>query len=394
MIKFDFYNDCSGCGGCYNVCPVGAISMCENEEGFKVPSVDLERCTDCGLCEKVCPHVNKAEKKRIREKAWIYVSSDTVAKLKSSSGAAFYDIAKAGLQQGYHLCGCAWGENLVAEHIVGNDKKTLESLQGSKYVQSNTKSVYKEIVALLKKGNKVIFSGAPCQCTTLGNYVNALSQGKYRDNLITVGVICHGVASPLAWESFKKWTSEKEHSRLTAVNFRDKSREGYKKSYCRYDYENGKSTYLPTFLPSSKYIEATLVYNLAIRNSCFHCECKGHNENIDIILGDWYKEYEGEGSLGTSCIVSYTERGEKYLLDNLSGLKPIEYDEIYKENKYIEESTKLGANRSKFFYLIKDYKIWDNVERLYPSKYPIKKILVKTGLYDIMKGKKRIFSSK
>lgn len=105
------------------------------------------------------------------------------------------------------------------------------------------------------------------------------------------------------------------------------------------------------------------------------------------MLGDWYKEYQGEGNLGTSCIVAYTKRGERYILENLTDLKEIEYLEIYKENKFIEESECLGVNRPKFFKQIKDYQSWDNIERLYPPKYPIKKFLIKTGLYDIIKGK-------
>lgn len=111
--------------------------------------------------------------------------------------------------------------------------------------------VYKDVLDLLKQGQKVIFSGVPCQCTAMSNFVNNTANGKYRENLITVALICHGVASPLAWESFKKWTSTKENSDLVGVNFRDKTKEGYKKSYCRYDYADGHSTYLPTFLPAN-----------------------------------------------------------------------------------------------------------------------------------------------
>lgn len=252
MISFDFNNDCCGCGGCYNICPATAIQMQKNEEGFKVPVVDIEKCTNCGLCEKVCPHTNANKNNYLQndDKSWLYVSKDTSAKYRSSSGAAFYEIAKSALEKGSYICGCAWNNDLIAEHIVGCDIEVLHKLQGSKYVQSDTKKVFKEILTLLQKGNRVIFSGVPCQCTAMGNYVAAFGNGsKYRDQLLIVGVICHGVASPLVWDSFKKWTSEKEHSELVGVNFRDKSQEGYKKSYCRYDYANGKSTYLLTFLP-------------------------------------------------------------------------------------------------------------------------------------------------
>ena len=387
MIDFDFNEDCCGCGVCSNICPVQAVQMEANSEGFPIPRIDAEKCTHCGLCEKVCPHLNKKPVESTCRNSWLYVSENTEAKKRSSSGAAFYELAKAGLEKGMYICGCVWDEQLNAEHIVANTQDALMRMQGSKYVQSDTKNVYAQIGQVLKEGHKVLFSGVPCQCTAVSNYVERISQGKYRDNLITVAVICHGVASPLAWESFKKWTSSREKSQLIGVNFRDKTVGGYKKSYCRYDYANGKSIYLPTYLPSSKYIEATLVYNLAIRNSCAHCACKGHNPSVDVILGDWYREYKGKGALGTSCVVAYTKRGEEFVLDHLTGLESIEYAQIVKENGFIEKSVKLGKNRSCFMKKVNDYRMWDNVEKLYPGKYPIKKLLIKTGLYDILKGK-------
>ena len=32
--------------------------MKEDEEGFRYPEVDTEKCIDCHLCEKVCPVIN------------------------------------------------------------------------------------------------------------------------------------------------------------------------------------------------------------------------------------------------------------------------------------------------------------------------------------------------
>lgn len=262
----------------------------------------------------------------------------------------------------------------------------LEKTQGSKYVQSYMGDIYENIMELLRKGKKVIFTGAPCQATALHNYVTLTKDGIYRKNLINVAFICHGVASPYVWEQYKKWEKEKHGSSLKKVNFRDKSKEGYKKSYCRYEYENGMVTYLPTFLPSSKYIEATLVYNLAIRNSCLDCSCKGINKGIDIIVGDWYAFHEGAGKLGTSCIVAFTEAGQQYVEKNLKGIKKFPYEEILKENSMIEKSAKSSKARERFFDNIADFHYWDKVEELYPGKYRYKRILVKYGLYDWIKA--------
>lgn len=58
MISFDFDKDCCGCHACMNACPVGAIKMKPNKEGFFMPNVNMDVCIKCGKCEKVCPHLN------------------------------------------------------------------------------------------------------------------------------------------------------------------------------------------------------------------------------------------------------------------------------------------------------------------------------------------------
>ena len=363
------------------MCPVSAIRMIRDAEGFYRPIVSGEMCISCGKCETVCPHLNRQEPGRVYG-TWLYASENSEAKHRSSSGASYYELAKGMLAEQGCICGCAWDASVTAVHIVGDGEDVLRRTQGSKYVQSDTGSCYRQILELLRNGKKVLFSGTPCQAAALHNMVG---NGKYRENLITVAVICHGVPSPAAWDGFKAWTAQQHGSPLVSVNFRDKSREGYKKSYCRYEYRSGEVEYVPTFLPSSKYIEATLVYNLAIQKSCAHCDCKGMQPGIDLLIGDWYAEYTGEGALGTSCIVAFTQRGADYAQKQLAGLRTTEYDKILAKNGYMERSVALSPNREHFFEEIGDRALWDSVERLYPAKYPLKKLLVKTGLYAVIK---------
>ena len=48
-------NECCGCGACYAICPVKAIEMKEDEEGFLYPYINTEICIECFRCYVVCP---------------------------------------------------------------------------------------------------------------------------------------------------------------------------------------------------------------------------------------------------------------------------------------------------------------------------------------------------
>ena len=64
MIQISNKIDCCGCNACGDVCGQHAISFKTDNEGFWYPEVDMQKCTDCHLCEKVCPIINVSELKK------------------------------------------------------------------------------------------------------------------------------------------------------------------------------------------------------------------------------------------------------------------------------------------------------------------------------------------
>ena len=60
-VLYERKEDCCGCTACYAICPKGAISMKEDEEGFEYPVIQEDTCIRCSMCLKVCP-IKEAKK--------------------------------------------------------------------------------------------------------------------------------------------------------------------------------------------------------------------------------------------------------------------------------------------------------------------------------------------
>ena len=88
MINITDKKDCCGCTACLNACPVQAIRMNTDEEGFSYPVADSDKCVKCGVCDKVCPMKN-GEKNNDMIRAYAAFAEDGGLREKSSSGALF-----------------------------------------------------------------------------------------------------------------------------------------------------------------------------------------------------------------------------------------------------------------------------------------------------------------
>ena len=62
-ILFEKKENCCGCSACFSVCPINAISMEIDVEGFSYPIVDKDKCVFCYKCLSVCAFKNEQQKK-------------------------------------------------------------------------------------------------------------------------------------------------------------------------------------------------------------------------------------------------------------------------------------------------------------------------------------------
>ena len=170
-----------------NACSKSAIVMAEDSEGFLQPRIDVDKCVECGLCQRVCPVLHPIQNEGSKRKVYAFINY-TDRKV-SSSGGAFSFFARKILDEGGVVFGATMDDNLQVYHIGVESIDELHRLRGSKYVQSKIGSSYKEVRFLLQSGRRVLFVGTPCQIAGLYKFLGR----RYEELLLTLDLICHGV---------------------------------------------------------------------------------------------------------------------------------------------------------------------------------------------------------
>lgn len=54
VVLFMNKEDCCGCGACQAICPVNAIDMELDEDGFYYPTICRQKCLGCRKCVSIC----------------------------------------------------------------------------------------------------------------------------------------------------------------------------------------------------------------------------------------------------------------------------------------------------------------------------------------------------
>ena len=269
-------NLCYGCSACYSACPVSAITMIENEEGFLEPKINHEYCINCEVCRRICPRLNCVKK---NEPQIVYAAKykDPSIRMASQSGGAFWALCEYVVGLHGVVYGCVFDiADRKAKHIRVTSLDTATEMHGSKYIQSCLLETFRNVKRDLLDSKRVLFVGTPCQIAGLLSFL-----GKKHANLITVDLLCHCVASPLIWKEYVEQIEYLYRGRCIKVNFRDK--------------KYGWGTHFETFLIKKdtkvKFLkEGTFarLFNsgLISRESCFSCQFKTKERVGDFTIGD------------------------------------------------------------------------------------------------------------
>lgn len=241
MIQITDKSKCCGCCACVDACAHNAISLQTDIEGFWYPVVDKDKCVDCGLCDKVCPelHIPDLKKNDFDKPAHTIaaINKDMAVRWDSTSGGAFSALADAMYEQGGYVSGAVYNEDFSVSNFISNNKEDLARLRSSKYLQSKAEGLYKEIRTLLRKGEKVLACGTPCQMTALRSFL-----GKDYDNLIIVDFICRGVNSPKVYRKYLDSLERKYEGKVVYVKAKNKEL-GWRNLTRKVVFDNGKVYY-------------------------------------------------------------------------------------------------------------------------------------------------------
>lgn len=308
MIQIKDKHNCCGCTACASVCGRKAIKMIPDEEGFLYPIIDLSRCTDCHLCEQVCPMVQRYSNQNhhFTQKILAVHNKNTELLYKSSSGGAFTAIAENALAKNGIIYGVEYNKNHVVVHCKEDSIYGIAKFRGSKYVQSQIVDIYNDIKTQLRLGKKVLFSGTPCQTEGLKLFL-----GKSYDNLTTVDILCHGVASPQIFSDYVNFIKKHSVGHLKKMFMKDKTFGwGYQENRL-YFYEG--STEFNT--PLSRLWNQIYYDHICIRPSCHQCRFTNFHRPGDITLGDFWgieKHHKDfYSTLGVSLFIINTQKGEE-----------------------------------------------------------------------------------
>ena len=352
---------CVGCKMCAEVCPQNAISFETNDEGYWYPVCDANKCTNCGCCVARCPINENQEVYTTERKCYCAWSRNDDIRRSSTSGGLYYEFANKILNDGGYIVGSVYAEDYCsAYHIITNNKNDLSRVMGSKYFQSDTEGIYIKIRELLMNGEKVLFTGTPCQAAALDKFL-----GRKYENLIIVDFLCRGVPSPLLQK--KKIELYVSKAKAKVVFYSDKTKPfGWSNFGETIRFDNGKKEFISRWRDDIN--DCFIEKNLNLRESCYRCMFKDGNRASDLTIGDFWgvtNVTEKDLIYGVSCLITNTVQGEKFIeeLGNCiyKGQRPI--GEVSAFNRAYIESAKRPDERDSFFQEVLDIGLEQSVKK-------------------------------
>lgn len=374
---------CCGCAVCVDICPVNAISMQNDTEGFMYPSVNKEICIACGQCVKKCAFTNPVKVEKHITMAYVAKHKKESVRMNSRSGGVFVAASDWILEQGGSVYGCVLDDDLHARHVRATTKAERDAMCKSKYIQSDMRDILPEITNDLRNNNYVLFSGTGCQ---LGGVIHAL-EAKHIDTtkFYAIDIVCHGCASPQIFEEYIRYIETKEKVKVEAFDFRDKTQcgwDGHVETYTVNGKKKAGVTYREIFHT-----------DLCLRPSCYNCSYACVERETDLTIADAWGIKSAlptfNDNKGVSMFLVQNEKGMQLLqaIKNDCYVEELPLASMMQSN--LKHPSVPKGNRDEFWSEYSEFGIAGIVEKY--GKYPLKKKIrakIKYKLRQITQSKK------
>lgn len=300
---------CTSCQMCSAVCPVEAISISLNEQGFYRPNVNYEKCIDCGLCVKNCYKFDKYVcltqnyDGKLLFSAW--AKEKSIVESTTSGGVADL-LAHELINKGYKCIGVVYDnvENRAFAKVASSAQEILP-FRGSKYIQAYSENALRELVKTQKNEKYAVF-GLPCQIYAIDRFLN--SRGT-RDQHLLIDLYCHGCPSLNLWNKYVEEILGKiDGKNVISANFRSKVRGwGNFNVELKIEGKTHPMTYVSPRINDPFY---TMFFSDKVLNdSCYSCMLRSTLEYTDIRLGDFWGNRFISNHTGVSGITICSEKG-------------------------------------------------------------------------------------
>jgi len=299
-------SDCYGCSLCSHICPKSIITLQLNDKGFYHPViVENTACTQCGLCLKVCSfHNGLIETNKNVIKAFATWSREPAVRKKASSGGTGFEIARFLLAEGYKVIAVRYNaEQRRAEHYVATSETELIQSMGSKYIQSYSEEAFRS----MKKGEKYLVTGTPCQIASMRRYIR---MKKMEEDAVLMDFFCHSVPSSLLWNKYIM-ELESKIGQVVYASWRNKQT-GWHDSWA-IDIKGEKKVY------AKRRSEGDCFYKYFLSDVCFNkacykdCKFKNLQSAADIRIGDLWGSKYADDEKGVTGVLAFNEKGRTIL---------------------------------------------------------------------------------
>lgn len=296
---------------------------------------------------------------------------DTNELLECTSGGVATALARRMIRQGGYVAGVSYSPDFYkAQYEIIHEEEEVSRLKGSKYVEVDKGTIYKDVKTLLEQGEKVLFFGLPCVVAAMRKFL-----GKEYNGFVAVELICHGPTSKEVHSQYVKNLEERFQSKIVQFTVRRKE-QAWLPMYLYARFENGKE-----FKQEFYSTEYGYAFSVMPMQYCLKCMFRGDQRTGDLMIGDFWganQQDEFWNSKGVSAILVHTQKGHDFLksTENLR-LFPSTFERIVASNRNIVERRRPHAEGDRFRVLFQQQGLFYAVKHARTLKRKIKLCLVR-----------------